>query len=128
SWLKSEERDTILAGRGAIVPGGTEKLDQGAALKGLLRSSSMWSLALTQGCAGYTLYLFMTWLPSYLAVSRGMDILKSSLYSAIPYGVAALLGLGLGWFSDRLLKRSGARNSDRRKLIAVMLLLSSVIL
>lgn len=128
SWLKPEERDAILAGRGAIVPGGTEKLDQGAALKGLLRSPSMWSLALTQGCAGYTLYLFMTWLPSYLAVSRGMDILKSSLYSAIPYGVAALLGLGLGWFSDRLLKRSGARNSDRRKLIAVMLLLSSVIL
>lgn len=88
----------------------------------------MWSLALTQGCAGYTLYLFMTWLPSYLVASRGMDVLKSSLFSAIPYGTAALLGLGLGWLSDRLLKGTGASNSDRRKLIATMLLLSSVIL
>jgi MFS family permease len=42
--------------------------------------------------------------------------------------VAAILGLGLGWFSDRLLKRSNASNSERRKLIAVLLLLSSVIL
>lgn len=128
AWLSADERDYIVANRGAIAPGGAEKLNQLGALKGLLGSSSMWSLALTQGCAGYTLYLFMTWLPSYLAASRGMDILKSSLFSAIPYGVAALLGLGLGWFSDRLLKRSGAGNSDRRKLIAAMLLLSSVIL
>jgi MFS family permease len=98
------------------------------ALKGLLRSPSMWALALTQGCAGYTLYLFMTWLPSYLAATRGMDVLKTGLFSAIPYGVAAILGLGLGWFSDRLLKQSGSSNAERRKLIAVMLLLSSVIL
>jgi ACS family glucarate transporter-like MFS transporter len=88
----------------------------------------MWSLALTQGCAGYTLYLFMTWLPSYLVASRGMDVLKSSLFSAIPYGTAALLGLGFGWLSDRLLKGAESSNSDRRKLIATMLLLSSIIL
>ncbi|AWM05038.1 MFS transporter [Bradyrhizobium symbiodeficiens] len=128
AWLSADERDFIVANRGAIAPGGAARLNQLGALKGLLGSSSMWALALTQGCAGYTLYLFMTWLPSYLAASRGMDILKSSLFSAIPYGVAALLGLGLGWFSDKLLKRSGASNSDRRKLIAAMLLLSSVIL
>nr|WP_249792648.1 MFS transporter [Bradyrhizobium sp. BRP22] len=128
SWLGAEERDFILKNRGAIAARGAGELNQSAALKGLLSSPSMWALALTQGCAGYTLYLFMTWLPSYLAATRGMDILKSSLFSAIPYGVAAILGLGLGWFSDRLLKKSGRANADRRKLIAAMLLLSSVIL
>jgi MFS family permease len=128
TWLGAAERDFIYENRGAIASGGAKKLNQLAALRGLLSSPSMWSLALTQGCAGYTLYLFMTWLPSYLVASRGMDVLKSSLFSAIPYGAAALLGLGLGWLSDRLLKRSGVSNSDRRKLIAAMLLLSSVIL
>ena len=127
TWLGSDERALVLKGRGAIAAGQAD-FRQGAALKELLGNASMWALALTQGCAGYTLYLFMTWLPSYLAATRGMDVLKSSLFSAIPYGAAAILGLGLGWFSDRLLKKSGARNSDRRKLIAVMLLLSSVIL
>ncbi|RZN17964.1 MFS transporter [Bradyrhizobium sp. Leo121] len=128
SWLSAQERDFILKNRGAIAARGAGELNQSAALKGLLSSPSMWALALTQGCAGYTLYLFMTWLPSYLAATRGMDVLKSSLFSAIPYGVAAILGLGLGWFSDSLLKKSGRGNADRRKLIAAMLLLSSVIL
>jgi ACS family glucarate transporter-like MFS transporter len=128
SWLGAAERDFIRESRGEIPSGATAKLNQIAALKGLLRSTTMWSLALTQGCAGYTLYLFMTWLPSYLVASRGMDVLKSSLFSAIPYGTAALLGLGLGWLSDRLLKGAESSNSDRRKLIATMLLLSSIIL
>ncbi|MDN3274367.1 MFS transporter [Frankia sp. RB7] len=128
AWLGAAERDFIRKSRGEVASSATAKLGQIAALKGLLRSPTMWSLALTQGCAGYTLYLFMTWLPSYLVASRGMDVLKSSLFSAIPYGTAALLGLGLGWLSDRLLKGAEASNSDRRKLIATMLLLSSIIL
>lgn len=128
SWLGAAERDLILKGRGETAPRSASDMSQFAALKGLLKSPSMWALALTQGCAGYTLYLFMTWLPSYLAATRGMDVLKTGLFSAIPYGVAAILGLGIGWFSDRLLKRSGSLNSERRKLIAVLLLLSSVIL
>ena len=128
SWLGGAERDLILKGRDETAPRSASDMSQFAALKGLLKSPSMWALALTQGCAGYTLYLFMTWLPSYLAATRGMDVLKTGLFSAIPYGVAAILGLGIGWFSDRLLKRSGSLNSERRKLIAVLLLLSSVIL
>jgi MFS family permease len=129
TWLGATERDLILKGRNSEtgVDSNTE-LSQLAALKALLGSSTMWSLALTQGCAGYTLYLFMTWLPSYLAATRGMDVLKTGFFSAVPYGVAAVLGLFIGWFSDRLLKRTGSSNSDRRKLIAVLLLLSSVIL
>jgi MFS family permease len=55
-------------------------------------------------------------------------VLKTGLFLAIPYGAAAILGLGLGWFSDRLLKQSGSSNAERRKLIALLLLLSSVIL
>ena len=128
SWLSQSERDMILSERRETAQRVTTDMTQLNALKGLLRSPSMWALALTQGCAGYTLYLFMTWLPSYLAATRGMDVLKTGLFSAIPYGVAAILGLGLGWFSDRLLKQSGSSNAERRKLIAVMLLLSSVIL
>jgi ACS family glucarate transporter-like MFS transporter len=128
SWLSSAERDLILKGRGETTPRTASEMTQLGALRGLLKSPSMWALALTQGCAGYTLYLFMTWLPSYLAATRGMDVLKTGLFSAIPYGVAAVLGLGLGWFSDKMLKRSNSSNSERRKLIAVLLLLSSVIL
>ncbi len=128
SWLSPVERDLILGSRGETSQRLSANMTQSDALKALLRSPSMWALALTQGCAGYTLYLFMTWLPSYLAATRGMDVLKTGLFSAIPYGAAAILGLAIGWFSDRLLKGSRASNAERRKLIAVLLLLSAVIL
>src|ERR1700744_3698309 len=128
SWLSPAERELILGSRGETSQRLSANMTQSDALKALLKSPSMWSLALTQGCAGYTLYLFMTWLPSYLAATRGMDVLKTGLFSAIPYGAAAILGLAIGWFSDRLLKGSRVSNAGRRKLIAVLLLLSAVIL
>jgi ACS family glucarate transporter-like MFS transporter len=61
-------------------------------------------------------------------MARGMDVLKSSLFTAIPYGSAVVIGLALGWVSDHLLKRAGSTPADRRKLIATVLLLSAVIL
>ena len=128
NWLSLPERRHILGTRDTADTTNTSDFNQRLAMRRLLASRSMWSLAITQGCAGYTLYLFMTWLPNYLAVSRGLDVLKTGFFSAVPYAMAVVIGLGLGWLSDQLIKRSGGRNGERRKLIAVILLLSSVIL
>ena len=123
-WLGADERACILAGRGGAAP----RAESGAAVGSLLRSPSMWGLALTQGCAGYTLYLFMTWLPTYLADTRGLDVMRSGAFSAVPYAAAVPLGLLLGVASDRVLRRTGTSGGERRRLIAGALLVSSVIL
>jgi MFS family permease len=123
-WLSPAERAHIVAGRGTDAP----RTARAPALGNLLSSSSMWGLALTQGCAGYTLYLFMTWLPSYLADTRGLDVMKSGAFSAVPYAAAVPLGLLLGVVSDRFLRRTGTSGGERRHLIAGVLLVSSVIL
>ena len=70
----------------------------------------------------------MTWLPTYLADTRGLDVLKSSAFSAVPYAAAVPLGLLLGGLSDRFLRRRGTAGGERRRLIAGALLVSSVIL
>lgn len=124
-WLGSGERAHILAQRGDIV---RRRALAGAGIGTLLRSPTMLGLALTQGCAGYTLYLFMTWLPTYLADTRGLDVMRSGALSAVPYAAAVPLGLLLGWVSDRLLRRSGTALGSRRRMIAGSLLVSSVIL
>lgn len=124
NWLEADERTKILAERGEVV----NHADSAAGVAALLRSRSMWGVALTQGCAGYTLYLFMTWLPTYLADTRGLDVIKSGAFAAVPYAAAVPLGLLLGVFSDKLLRRSNTAAGGRRKLIAAALLVSSVIL
>ncbi|WP_043367208.1 MFS transporter [Belnapia sp. F-4-1] len=124
SWLGADERAKILAERGEVA----KHANSTAKVATLLRSRSMWGVALTQGCAGYTLYLFMTWLPTYLADTRGLDVIKSGAFAAVPYAAAVPLGLLLGVFSDKLLRRSNTAAGGRRKLIATALLVSSVIL
>jgi ACS family glucarate transporter-like MFS transporter len=124
-WLTEAERTKILTERDVSIRGAT-----GAApsIGSLLRAPSMWGLALTQGCAGYTLYLFMTWLPTYLADSRGLDVMRSGALAAVPYAAAVPLGLLLGRLSDRILARTHVAAGGRRIVVAAALLVSSVIL
>jgi len=124
-FLGKEERDMILRTRdpeSAGTPVARTPLLQ------LLRSTSMWGVALTQGCGVYTQYLFLTWLPGYLQTTKNLDILHTGAYTALPYLGAVVLGMLLGRVSDRLLGGAQASRGTRRGMIIAMLLLSSVIL
>lgn len=128
-WLSSTERDMILAERDAApLTRGDRPEKTRTSLAVLLRSRTMLGLALTQGCAGYTLYLFLSWLPTYLVSERGLDVFGSGLFTAAPYAAAAVLGLLLGRTSDVFLRRRGVAGGGRRNFIAVCLLCASVIL
>jgi MFS family permease len=111
SWLGEAERAKILSQRDVSARSAT---GGAPSIGNLLRSSSMWGLALTQGCAGYTLYLFMTWLPTYLADRSGLDVLRSGAMAAVPYAAAVPLGLLLGRVSDWALTRSGAGSGGQQ--------------
>jgi ACS family glucarate transporter-like MFS transporter len=128
NWLGDTERNLILRERDAAQNQQNRPEKLRASLAVLLRSKTMWGLALAQGCAGYTLYLFMSWLPTYLAASRGLGVLKSGAFTAVPYAAAVVLGLLLGRLSDVFLRRGQLNGGGRRKIIAICMLCSAVIL
>jgi MFS family permease len=97
-------------------------------LAALLRQKTLWGLALTQGCAVYAQYLFLTWLPSYLVQQRHMELIKAGFFGAIPYIVAVILGICFGKLSDRILTSDQLQNGGRRKLVVVFMFLSSIVL
>jgi MFS family permease len=125
SWLSSEERAMILRERG-------DKSAQAAApslgIGRLLASTSMLGLMLTQGCAVYTQYLFLTWLPNYLQAERGMSMLKSGALMALPFLGAVILTALIGKLSDTLLTEETIRTGGRRRLSALSMLAGSLIL
>jgi MFS family permease len=94
----------------------------------LLTSTSMWGLFLTQGACVYSHYLFLTWLPSYLQATRHLTILKTGLFSAIPFAATVVLSLAAGTLSDRLLRGRDRRTGHRRWMVAAMMLVSTVVL
>jgi MFS family permease len=97
-------------------------------LRVLLASRTMWGLLLTQGACVYSHYLFLTWLPSYLQLTRHLTILKTGLFSAIPFAATVICSLAIATLSDRLLRAAGSQTGQRRWMVAGMLLISTVVL
>jgi ACS family glucarate transporter-like MFS transporter len=127
SWLSEKERDLIVETRTA--KGNKDADSKTFGLKQLLKTPTLWGLALAQGCNVYTQYLFLTWLPSYLQDARHLTIAKSGLFTAIPYAVAVVLCIGIGKLSDQYLKKgSGAASGKRRNVIALTMMIASCIL
>nr|WP_201258615.1 MFS transporter [Bordetella sp. H567] len=83
-------------------------------------------MAITQGCAVYTVYFFLTWLPSYLQTTRGLSVLKTGMFTAVPYAFAVPGTIFIGWLSDRLMRGKPVQSGARRNQVAVMMLCSAV--
>jgi sugar phosphate permease len=126
-WLGSEERDKILRERDAETDA-LEMRTGTSRVVDLLRTRTMWGLALAEGCAVYTQYLFLTWLPSYLQETRNLTIVKTGLFTALPYAGAALLGIGLGASATDSDARCAIGQGRRRSMGVLMMLSSAVIL
>jgi ACS family glucarate transporter-like MFS transporter len=88
----------------------------------------MWGLAATQGCLTYTAYFFLTWLPGYMQMARGFTIMRSGVYTALPYALAIVFCLLLSHYVDRLLHSTTLRDGKRRYAVALGSLATSVVL
>ncbi|PLZ02853.1 MFS transporter [Burkholderia sp. WAC0059] len=124
-WLGAAEREQILARRDMQAD---RHAARPAGLRGLLASPTMWALALTQGCMTYTQYLFLTWFPTYLQTARGLTILSSGFYTAIPYAVTVVGCLLISMAADRLFDMQALYAGKRRYAVALFLLLSADVL
>jgi MFS family permease len=127
AWLGDAERQKIIAERGARKADFDSTGEKPGLLKLLGSGPSLWGVALTQGCNVYSQYLFLTWLPSYLQSSRGLSIITTGIYVAIPYIISVVLVLLVGRASDRLL-HGKVGGGGRRYMIACGLLVASVIM
>ena len=125
SWLGATEREKILRER----DGARDSVaGTGSPLAYLLRQRSVWGLFLTQGTEVYGGYMLITWLPSYLQQAKGLSLMNAGMLTAVPFGLASVFGVALGWISDRLLTPETVQAGRRRSMIAVMLFGISLIL
>jgi MFS family permease len=127
-WLKAEEREKIVRERNTTTISASAVGAESSGLLSLMRTPTLWGLALTQGCNVYTQYLFLTWLPSYLQASRGLSITHTGLFSAVPYAAAVVLCIFVGRLSDQYLKKSGVGTGRRRNAVALSMLAGTSIL
>ena len=88
---------------------------------------TMWGLALTQGCVNYTSYFFLAWLPGFLQASYHVSVQEAGNYTALPFGISAVLAIVLSAVNDKLLSPRALFEGKRRYAVATGAMLSALI-
>lgn len=94
----------------------------------LLKSGNMWAINLQYFAYGYSLWFYLTWLPTYFVDVRHFSYPKTGLYASIPF-IAGMAGDTLGgWLCDYVGKRTGNLRLSRGGVGAVAMAAAVVFL
>jgi MFS family permease len=75
-------------------------------------------------CYGWTLWLFLSWIPQYFLHSQNLDLKQSALYASCVF-FAGVLGDTLGGIvTDKILKHTGNLRRARSSMVSVCMFLS----
>ncbi|RHA15652.1 MFS transporter [Megasphaera sp. AM44-1BH] len=108
--ISNSEINLIRGTDAAVEPKAKPKL----AFKQLLKSKNAWFLCLSYPTYCYTVWIFMTWLPSYLVEARGFNLLQMGFFASLPL-LAGTIGDTLGGLiSDKIWKKTGNGKLARR--------------
>ncbi len=77
-------------------------------------------------CYGWTLWLYLNWLPSFFLHVFGLDLKSSALFSAGVFFAGVLGDTAGGHLSDAILRRTGSRVLARSRLVCAGMALSLV--
>lgn len=92
-----------------------------------LRNRNFWYLVIMYYCYACGVFFFISWLPKYLQVGRGIEEKDLAYSASFPFLLAAFGCLLGGWLSDHLVARIGP--TWGRKLVPVIgLSLSAIVM
>lgn len=95
----------------------------------LLRQRKIWAMVLGFTAYGYSFYLLLSWLPTYLETHLHVSLLSSAGYAAIAWGVATITDILIGgWLVDHLIKRGYDPTKVRKFLFTLGMILGVAVI
>ncbi len=83
-------------------------------MRRLLQERNVWALTIGYFGSNYSLYLFLTWLPTYFVLHFHFSILKSGIFTGLVF-LAGLVGKPfVGWISGRILAKGYSLTAARK--------------
>ena len=73
--------------------------------RALLIHRAVWALVITHFCSNWTLYLMLTWMPSYLHDVQHLNVGKAGLAAVLPWVCYFIAANAAGLVADRLVAR-----------------------
>ena len=124
-WLGKEERQLIREGQRADGAADALVTETSAPLgwQELLRYRQVWAIVLARFLTDPVWWLYISWLPKYLADARGFSLVKIGLFAWVPYVAADAGSLSGGWMSGYLIARGWSVDRSRKVVILIAALL-----
>lgn len=112
-WIRQAELDEIGAARIPAKKAARAKTPWAEMIR------KLWLVTFVDFCYGWSLWVFLTWLPSYLKDARGFDLKHLALFTSLPL-LAGVVGDTLGGVvSDKLYKLTGNLKLARRLVLFI---------
>lgn len=88
-----------------------------AAWRLLARRPAVWAYIITHFATTWSLYMLLSWLPSYFREALGLSIQSAGLYAAAPWLVNLFVSNSVAYAADKLVARGSSLLLVRRMLI-----------
>ena len=115
-WITDEEKKHILSG----MEEKTEDADKpGLSMRAILSHRESWAVLASRFFVEPIWWLFVGWMPIYLADVYGFNVKEIGFFAWVPYVGAAIGSLSGGYFSGRLMIGGASVDTARKRTILV---------
>lgn len=116
-WITEAEREYILSGQPSVKNSRGE--EKGLKAKEILSHKEAWSVLVSRFFLEPVWWLFVGWMPIYLADKYGFNVQQIGYFAWVPYVGAALGSIIGGGYAGRLMGRGKTVNSARKQAITI---------
>jgi len=116
-WISEDEKKYILEGRPAEPV--KQSVNDKLSIMQILSYKESWSVLVARFFHEPIWWLFVGWMPIYLAATYGFNVKEIGAFAWVPYVGAAFGSIAGGWFSGRLLDKGIAIGKARKNAINI---------
>lgn len=116
-WLSDEEREYILSGQSELDRKNFK--GKGLSLKQILSYRESWSVLVARFFLEPIWWLFVGWMPIYLAEVYGFNVKEIGFFAWVPYVGAAIGSISGGYYAGRLMSKGTNLNKARKTAIII---------
>jgi MFS transporter, ACS family, hexuronate transporter len=117
-WITEEERTYILKGRPVEVSTGVADDDK-LSIPQILSHKESWAVLISRFFHEPIWWLFVGWMPIYLAATYGFNVKSIGAFAWVPYVGAAFGSIAGGWYSGKLLAGGKTVGRARKEAITI---------
>ncbi len=116
-WIEEKEREYILTDR--LEADDTPQGHKPLSLKKIMSHTESWAVLVSRFFLEPIWWLFVGWMPLYLADRYGFDVKQIGLFAWVPYVGAAVGSISGGWNAGRMIQRGAGVDKARKSTITI---------